>query len=236
MQVLEKPVVDPLSRLVERRRWGVLKQANLPPWLESALAVLLMDYTLYLWHILTHRSRLLWRLHQVHHVDLDMDATTALRFHFAEMAASVPYRAAQVVLLGVAPRPLSIWQTLLFVSIIFHHSNLRLPLWLERRLVRFIVTPRMHGIHHSIIEEETSSNWSSGLTIWDRLHGTLRLDIPQDEITVGVPAYRDPHEVTLPRLVEMPFVEQRPAWLLLDGSKPRRVPASDARSGIPLPD
>ncbi len=236
LQVLEKPVVDPLSRLVERRRWGVLKQANLPPWLESALAVLLMDYTLYLWHILTHRSRLLWRLHQVHHVDLDMDATTALRFHFAEMAVSVPYRAAQVVLLGVAPRPLSLWQTLLFVSIIFHHSNLGLPLWLERRLVRFIVTPRMHGIHHSIIEEETSSNWSSGLTIWDRLHGTLRLDIRQDEITVGVPAYRDPHEVTLPRLVEMPFVEQRPAWLLLDGSKPRRVPASDARSGIPLPD
>jgi hypothetical protein len=102
--------------------------------------------------------------------------------------------------------------------------------------VRFIVTPRMHGIHHSIIEEETSSNWSSGLTIWDRLHGTLRLDIRQDEITVGVPAYRDPDEVTLPGLVEMPFVEQRPAWLLLDGSKPRRVPASDARSGIPLPD
>jgi sterol desaturase/sphingolipid hydroxylase (fatty acid hydroxylase superfamily) len=236
LQVLEKPVVDPLSRLVERRRWGVLKQANLPLWLESALAVLLMDYTLYLWHILTHRSRLLWRLHQVHHVDLDMDATTALRFHFAEMAVSVPYRAAQVVLLGVAPRPLSLWQTLLFVSIIFHHSNLRLPLWLERRLVRFIVTPRMHGIHHSIIEEETSSNWSSGLTIWDRLHGTLRLDIRQDEITVGVPAYRDPDEVTLARLVEMPFVEQRPAWFLLDGSKPRRVPASDARSGIPLPD
>jgi sterol desaturase/sphingolipid hydroxylase (fatty acid hydroxylase superfamily) len=236
LQVLEKPVVDPLSRLVERRRWGVLKQASLPPWLESALAILLMDYTLYLWHILTHRSRLLWRLHQVHHVDLDMDATTALRFHFAEMAVSVPYRAAQVALLGVAPRPLSLWQTLLFVSIIFHHSNLRLPLWLERRLVRFIVTPRMHGIHHSIIEEETSSNWSSGLTIWDRLHGTLRLDIRQDEITVGVPAYRDPDEVTLPGLVEMPFVEQRPAWLLLDGSKPRRVPASDARSGIPLPD
>ncbi len=233
LQALEKPVVDPLSRLVERRGWGVLKRANLPPLLESALAVLLMDYTLYLWHILTHRSRLLWRLHQVHHVDLDMDATTALRFHFAEMAVSVPYRAAQVSLLGVAPRPLSIWQTLLFVSIIFHHSNLRLPLWLERRLVRLIVTPRMHGIHHSIIEKETNSNWSSGLTIWDRLHGTFRLDIPQDEITVGVPAYRDPDEVTLPRLVEIPFVEQRSAWRLLDGSKPRRVPAPEAGCGTP---
>src|SRR5215208_1822575 len=103
-----------------------------------------MDYTLYLWHMLTHRVPALWRFHQVHHCDLDMDASTALRFHFAEMAISVPYRAAQVAVLGVAPRPLSIWQTFLFVSILFHHSNLRLPLWLERRLSWMIVTPRMH--------------------------------------------------------------------------------------------
>jgi sterol desaturase/sphingolipid hydroxylase (fatty acid hydroxylase superfamily) len=223
LQVLEKPVVEPLARLVQRRRWGLLKQADLPPWLENALAVLLMDYTLYLWHILAHRSPLLWRLHQVHHVDLDMDASTALRFHFAEMAVSVPYRAAQVALIGVAPRPLSIWQTFLFVSILFHHSNLRLPLWLERRLVRLIVTPRMHGIHHSIVEEETNSNWSSGLTLWDRLHGTLRLDVPQDEVAVGVAAYRDPDEVVLPKIIAMPFVEQRPTWRLPDGSKPRRT-------------
>src|SRR3954463_5472354 len=159
--------------------------------------------------MLTHRVPALWRFHQVHHCDLDMDASTALRFHFAEMAISVPYRAAQVALIGVAPRPLSIWQTFLFVSILFHHSNLRLPLWLERRLAPLIVTPRMHGIHHSIIEEETNSNWSSGLTLWDRLHGTLRLDVPQSEIEIGVAAYRDPEQVTVPRLVEMPFVEQR---------------------------
>jgi sterol desaturase/sphingolipid hydroxylase (fatty acid hydroxylase superfamily) len=235
LQVLEKPVVEPLSRLVERRRWGLLKQAHLPSRLETALAVLLMDYTLYLWHVLAHRSRLLWRLHQVHHVDLDMDASTALRFHFAEMAVSVPYRAAQVALIGVAPRPLSIWQTFLFVSILFHHSNLRLPLWLERRLVRLVVTPRMHGIHHSVIEQETNSNWSSGLTIWDWLHGTLRLDIPQDEITVGVPAYRDPDEVTLPRIIEMPFVAQRPTWLLPDGTKPERTRISSESRPI-LPD
>lgn len=224
LQVLEKPVVEPLSRKVEEKRWGLLKRLGLPPWAETIAAVLLMDYTLYLWHVLTHRVPALWRFHVVHHADLDMDASTALRFHFAEMAISVPYRAAQVVLLGVAPRPLSIWQTLLFACILFHHSNLRLPLWLERKLVRFVVTPRMHGLHHSIIEEETDSNWSSGLTIWDRLHGTLRLGIPQDEIEIGVAAYRDPEQVTFPKLMEMPFVEQPPTMLLPSGEKPMRAP------------
>jgi sterol desaturase/sphingolipid hydroxylase (fatty acid hydroxylase superfamily) len=111
------------------------------------------------------------------------------------MAVSVPYRAAQVALTGVAPRPLSIWQTFLFASIISHHSNLRLPLALERPLVRLIVTPRMHGIHHSIVDEKTNSNWSSGLTIRDRLHGTLRLDVAQGDVTIGVAAYRDPRDV-----------------------------------------
>jgi sterol desaturase/sphingolipid hydroxylase (fatty acid hydroxylase superfamily) len=222
LQIFEKPVVDPLSRLVERRRWGLLQQVELPPWLEAPLAFMLMDYTLYLWHVLTHRVQFLWRFHQVHHVDLDMDASTALRFHFAEMAVSVPWRAGQVVALGIGPRALSLWQTLLLASVLFHHSNARLPIDWERRLARFVVTPRMHGIHHSIVEEETNSNWSSGLTIWDRLHGTLRLDVAQAEIEIGVPAFRDPDEVTLPHLLEMPFVEQRPTWLLPDGRTPRR--------------
>jgi sterol desaturase/sphingolipid hydroxylase (fatty acid hydroxylase superfamily) len=223
LQLLEKPVVEPLSRLVERRGWGLLKQLPLAGWAETALAILLMDYTLYLWHVATHRSEALWRFHKVHHVDLDMDASTALRFHFAEMAISVPYRAAQVALIGVAPRPLSIWQTLLFVSILFHHSDLRLPPGIERRLVNLVVTPRMHGIHHSIIEAETNSNWSSGLTLWDRLHGTLRLDLLAEEIEIGVAAYREPADVTLPRLVEMPFTDTRPSWLLPNGERPRRL-------------
>lgn len=223
LRVLEKPVVEPLSRQVEERRWGLLKQLDLPAWADTAAAVLLLDYTLYLWHVLAHRWPPLWRLHLVHHVDLDLDASTALRFHFAEMAASVPYRAAQVALIGVAPRPLSIWQTFLFLSILFHHSNLRLPIALERRLTALLVTPRMHGIHHSIVEEETNSNWSSGFTVWDWLHGTLRLDVPQRDIEIGVPAYRDPDEVTLPRILEMPFREQRPIWLLPNGEKPRRA-------------
>ena len=117
--------------------------SSLPAHVATA-PVIMMDYTLYCWHVLIHRVPALWRFHAVHHVDLDMDASTALRFHFGEMAMSVPYRAAQVAMIGVSPRALSIWQALLFLSVMFHHSNVRLPRSFERWLVRFIVTPRMH--------------------------------------------------------------------------------------------
>ncbi len=217
LHLTERPVVERLTALVERRRWGLLKLAPLPRWVETALAVILLDYTLYVWHVVAHRVPFLWRFHLVHHVDLDMDASTALRFHFVELVCSVPWRAAQVLVLGVSPYSFSVWQTLLFLSITFHHSNLRLPVDVERRLNRFIVTPRMHGIHHSDVREETDSNWSSGLTVWDRLHGTLRLNVPQEIIKIGVPAYRAPEEVGLPEIVALPFVEQRPAWRSTDG-------------------
>jgi sterol desaturase/sphingolipid hydroxylase (fatty acid hydroxylase superfamily) len=213
LRVTEKPVADALTALVELRRRGLLKLLGLPAWLEVALAVLLLDYTLYLWHVLTHRVPILWRFHVVHHLDLDLDASTALRFHFAELVLSVPWRAGQILLIGVSPLALSVWQTLLFLSILFHHSNVELPLGLERRLSHFVVTPRMHGIHHSVVKEETDSNWSSGLTAWDRLHGTLRLDVPQREVTIGVPAYRDPEEVGLSEILKLPFGEERPTWL-----------------------
>ena len=216
LRMLEAPVADRLSKLVERRRWGLLKLARLPVWLEIPLAVVLMDYTLYLWHVLTHRSPFLWRFHVVHHADLDLDTTTAIRFHFGELTISVAWRSAQIALLGVGPAALSAWQTALFVSVLFHHSNVRLPADVERRLVRFVVTPRMHGIHHSIVREETDSNWSSGLTIWDRLHGTLRLDVPQEQIVIGVPAFRAPEQVTLGKALALPFVEQPESWQLPD--------------------
>jgi sterol desaturase/sphingolipid hydroxylase (fatty acid hydroxylase superfamily) len=212
IQAIEKPIVGPLSKLVERHRWGLVKRLQLPAWLEVTLAIALLDYTLYLWHILTHRVPFLWRFHQPHHVDLDMDASTALRFHFGEMMLSVPWRAAQVLVIGAGPLALSTWQIATLMEIMFHHSNVELPLRVEQVLSLVVVTPRMHGIHHSCILEETNSNWSSGLALWDRLHGTFRLDVPQDQITIGVPAYRNPAEVTLPNIVAMPFGEQRPSW------------------------
>lgn len=223
IQLTQKPVTAPLSQLVQRRRWGLLKQLDLPTWLETTLAVALLDYTLYLWHILLHRAPFLWRFHKSHHVDLDMDASTALRFHFGEMVLSVPWRAAQVVLIGVSPSALSVWGIATLIEVMFQHSNVELPVEWERWLCRFVVTPRMHGIHHSIVQEETESNWSSGLTLWDWLHGTLRLNVPQQAITIGVPAYHEPDQVTLPKVLALPF-EAAPSWQEPGRPQPERPP------------
>lgn len=196
LRLTEEPVVGKLAEMVERRRLGLLQRLRLPSVIETAVALVLMDYTLYVWHVLVHRVPLLWRCHLVHHVDLDLSTTTALRFHFSEMVLSVPWRAAQVLLIGVRRPILKAWQTATLAEILFHHSNFRLSHPLERLIEYLVVTPRMHGIHHSTVREETESNWSSGLTLWDRLHGTLRLDVPQQALTIGTPGYRDP--VSLP--------------------------------------
>jgi sterol desaturase/sphingolipid hydroxylase (fatty acid hydroxylase superfamily) len=231
LHATERPLIASLARVVERRRWGLLKQLPFDGWLEVLLAVALMDYTLYLWHVLMHRAPWLWRLHLPHHVDLDLDASTALRFHFSELVVSAGWRGGQVALIGVSPRAYASWKKLLIFSILFHHSNIELPIELERWLSRIIVTPRLHGIHHSHIREETDSNWSSGLTLWDWLHGTLKLNVPQQAITIGVPAYRQPKDVNFSKIIAMPFRSQRPTWQLPGDGEPERgtLPPPDNR-------
>ncbi len=202
----ERPVSVPLARLVERRRLGLLQSLPLPGWLETLLALLLLDYTLYLWHVIEHKVPVLWRFHAVHHVDLDLDASTALRFHFGELAASIPWRAAQILVIGVTPANLALYQRLLMLSVMFHHSNVRISTRTERWLSRIIMTPRLHGIHHSVEHNELNSNWSSGLTIWDTIHQTLKPSVPiEDDVTIGLADYRDPDELTLPKILKMPF-------------------------------
>jgi sterol desaturase/sphingolipid hydroxylase (fatty acid hydroxylase superfamily) len=218
----ERPLVAPLSLAVHQKRLGVLNVFRLPAVAEVALSVFLLDYTLYLWHVLTHKVPLLWRFHKAHHADLDMDASTALRFHPGELLLSVPWRAAQIRLLGVSPLALAVWQTLTLMAIMFHHSNVRLPFRLEGRLCRLIVTPRMHGIHHSIVRPETDSNWSTIFSWPDHLHGTLRLNVPQGKITLGVPGYQAPEQLTLGRILEMPFRPELPAEH--PSFQPRREP------------
>jgi len=211
VQVCDRPITRRAAALAERRGWGLLGRSRLPRGVRDALAFLLLDYTLWVWHVLLHRWTPLWRLHAVHHADLDLDASTGLRFHPLELAASVPWRVAQVVLIGAGPRALARWQSALMLSVLFHHSNVRLPERLERALALVLVTPRQHGIHHSVVREEMDSNWSSLLNVWDRLHGTLRLDVPQEEIIIGLPARREAREVSLPRLAVMPFEAAPPS-------------------------
>jgi sterol desaturase/sphingolipid hydroxylase (fatty acid hydroxylase superfamily) len=201
--LIQTPLVEPLARTVERRGWGLARQGGGPEWARTAVAVLLMDYTLYHWHVLTHRTPWLWRLHATHHSDAHLTASTALRFHFLEMAASVPYRALQVAVLGASPAALRLWQGLTLAAILFHHSNLRLPVHLERPIGWLLATPRMHGIHHSKLKSERDSNFSSGLSVWDRLHGTLRQDVPQEQLSIGVSRVAGPPG--LARALVLPF-------------------------------
>jgi len=208
LHLAERPLVSRVAVMVVRRRWGLLQQWTVPAPLDTILAVVLLDYTLYLWHVLVHRVPVLWRAHAVHHVDRDLDATTALRFHFAELLASVPWRAAQVLAIGAGPYALSVWQTFLMASILFHHSNVELPAGVERVVNRVFVTPRMHGIHHSRIATEVHANWSSGLTIWDWLHGTLKLNVPQQSIEVGVPGFDADEQVAVLPMLALPFGDE----------------------------
>ena len=212
VSTVEKPLVQRLAQRAAVRRQGLAQRIPGPVWLRDALAFLAMDYTIYVWHVLTHKVPALWRLHLVHHVDIDMDASTALRFHAADMLVSVPWRAAQVALVGASPRALRLWQAFFFASVLFHHSNLKLPLGWERRLARVLTTPGMHGVHHSTVRSETDSNWSSGLSLWDHLHRTFRDAVALGEIEVGVPGYRDPTEIRLRPTLAMPFTRQRDAW------------------------
>lgn len=209
VQFTERPIVTPLARYVDARRVGLCYRIQgrtaISDGVRDALAILLMDYSLYLWHGLEHRVPALYRFHQVHHADLDLDTSTAFRFHFGEFLASVPWRAAQILVIGVSPRALAVWQRLTTLSVMFHHSNVRLPPRVERWLGRVVMTPSLHGIHHSMASDEQNSNWSSGLALWDRLHGTDRANVRQDTIEIGISMYRTPGDVTFRRLVAMPF-------------------------------
>lgn len=210
IRALETPICLALGRRVEARRQGLAQQLPAPTAARDALAFLALDYTTYVWHVLTHEAPVLWRLHLVHHSDLELSATNALRFHMLDMVVSLPWRVAQVRLLGVSPRAFGAWRHFFFASVLFHHSNLRLPERLERRLARVLTTPRMHGIHHQAAYGRTNSNWSSGISWWDHLHRTFRIDAPQTDVRTGVPAYGEPMDVET--LLGLPFAPQRDAW------------------------
>jgi len=213
------PVTLPISLWVSKNHIGLLYMLPSEPILQFLVSLLLMDYTLWIWHWLNHNVPFLWRFHNVHHIDLELDVSTASRFHFGELAISLLFRSAQVVLLGIDPLTLLTYETATTLAAQFHHSNISYPIHFERMLNKFFVTPRMHGIHHSIVQQETDSNYSTIFPFWDRIHGTLRLDIPQSDITIGVPAYRIPEETGLLFSLLLPFKKQRP-WKIPTGKVP----------------
>ena len=215
------PPVLWLSQWVSDKGIGLFAGINVPQAVRFMGALLLLDYTLYVWHLMNHKIPFLWRFHNVHHTDLDLDVTTAARFHFGELALSAGFRALQVAMFGIDPFTLILYETLVTSAAQFHHGNFSLPPRFEKALNLILVTPRMHGIHHSIVQQETDSNFSTIFSFWDRMQRTLRIGIPQEEITIGVAAYRERDELTLWKSLWIPFKKQR-KWALPNGVVPVR--------------
>ncbi|MDF5732857.1 MAG: sterol desaturase family protein [Rhizonema sp. PD38] len=209
-------LVQPPTRFTMQRTiqlsLGLTHVVELPAAVEFALTFLLMDLTFYYWHRANHRFSFLWRFHNVHHIDPDMDVSTAFRFHFVEIALSTGFRIFQIALIGVSTGTFALYELIFLANTLFHHSNVRLPVEVERLLNIVLVTPRMHGIHHSQVQDETNSNYSVIFPWWDRLHHTLHLNILSSEITIGIPAYSDVDDNKLQNLLIMPFQKQRDYW------------------------
>lgn len=179
--------------LVEERGWGLCNNLAMPRWLAAALSFIALDLVVYLQHALFHAVPLLWRLHRVHHADLDFDVTTGARFHTVEILLSLGIKAAAIVLLGAPALAVLIFEAALNASSMFNHGNVRLPAWLDRVLRLLLVTPEMHRVHHSVIREEANSNFGFNLPWWDFLFRTYRSQPATGHLgmTIGVAEIRD---------------------------------------------
>ncbi len=200
-----RPVGLVLAYLSETRAFGVLNWLTLPGWARFAAGFLLLDLTFYYWHRFNHTIHFLWRFHSVHHIDPDLDVTTSMRFHFGEVLLSTFFRAVQVAAIGIAPVTYIVYETCFTMATLFHHSNLQIPVTVERGLNRVLVTPRMHGIHHSVVRSELNSNYSVIFRWWDALNRSLVLNVPQSAISAGVGRFAGERDNGILRLVALPF-------------------------------
>lgn len=188
--------------------WGLINHFQVPFWLAVPLAVIAMDFVIWLQHVMVHAVPLLWRLHRVHHADLDYDVTTGARFHPIEIILSMLIKFATIVVLGPPVVAVVIFEVLLNATAMFNHGNIRLPAAVDRVLRWVVVTPDMHRVHHSIEDDETNSNFGFNLTWWDRLFGTYR-EQPRaghTAMTIGIRDHRNPSEVArLDGMLLLPF-------------------------------
>jgi sterol desaturase/sphingolipid hydroxylase (fatty acid hydroxylase superfamily) len=197
-----------VALFAQEHGWGLFNNADLPIWLVVALAVVALDLLIYLQHVMFHAVPLLWRLHMVHHADLDFDVTTGLRFHSIEILLSAGIKVAGVILLGAPALAVMVFEVLLNGTSMFSHGNLHLPRWLDRCLRLIVVTPDMHRVHHSVVVRETNSNFGFNLPWWDFLFGTYR-DQPaagHESMTIGLSQFRDQRIDRLHWMLALPFV------------------------------
>ena len=196
-----------LSHIAEVRGWGAFNAFHIPLEYKIPFSVVILDFIIYLQHRLFHHTPLLWRMHRMHHTDLDLDVTSGNRFHPFEIIISMLIKMAAVILLGAPAESVLAFEVILNACSLFNHGNIKLPATLDSLLRLAIVTPDMHRVHHSTIVRETNSNFGFCLPWWDRICRTYR---PQPEkghldMTIGLSEYRDPKKLSLPRLLIQPF-------------------------------
>jgi sterol desaturase/sphingolipid hydroxylase (fatty acid hydroxylase superfamily) len=196
-----------LALLAEAGGWGLLHAISLPAWAGVLLAVMALDCAIYLQHVLFHAVPALWRLHRMHHADLEFDVTTGARFHPIEILLSMGIKLGVVAALGAPAVAVLVFEVLLNATSMFNHSNVRMPAWLDGIMRWIVVTPDMHRVHHSIVVRETNSNFGFNLPWWDRLFGTYR-DQPEAghmAMTIGIDQFRESAEQRLDRMLTQPF-------------------------------
>ena len=195
--------------LGETAGWGILPGLGISGWLAVGIAIVVLDLGIYLQHVLFHAVPALWRLHRMHHADLDVDVTTGNRFHPIEIVLSMVWKLAIVIALGAPVLAVLGFEVLLNATSMFNHGNVRLPERVDRWLRWLVVTPDMHRVHHSIVPAETNSNFGFNLPWWDRLLGSYRAAPARghERMTIGLEQFRDPGELRLDRLLLQPFRE-----------------------------
>jgi sterol desaturase/sphingolipid hydroxylase (fatty acid hydroxylase superfamily) len=196
-----------IAFLAEHRGWGLFNAISAPAWISVPVTVLLLDLLIYFQHWAFHRVPLLWRLHRMHHADLDVDATTGARFHPIEILLSLGIKSALIIPLGAPAVGVLVFEVLLNATAMFNHGNLRLPPGVDRWLRLLVVTPDMHRVHHSILIRETNSNFGFNVSWWDRLFRTYRAqpEAGHDGMTLGLEQFRNPKELRIDRMLLQPF-------------------------------
>ncbi|WP_144186508.1 sterol desaturase family protein [Elioraea rosea] len=211
----------------ESQGLGLFRLLDAPFWAAVPLTVVLLDLAIWAQHRVFHAVPALWRLHRMHHTDLEFDVTTGLRFHPVEIVLSMVIKIAVVIALGAPALGVLVFEVLLNACSMFSHGNVRLPGWIDQALRRVIVTPDMHRVHHSVIREETDSNFGFCLSVWDRWFGTYRAEPAAGQLgfTIGIETFRDPAELRLDRLLTQPFRADKARTDKPQDDKPRVLPA-----------
>ena len=214
-------VVFPLTAVqlafwVDQKGWGMFNAFDLPYGLVVILSIILLDFVVYLQHVMFHAVPTLWRLHMMHHADMDYDLTTGIRFHPIEIVISMVIKFAAIAVLGAPALAVVLFEIILNGMAMFNHGNFFIPLGLDRVLRGVVVTPDMHRVHHSVFPNETNSNYGFNLSWWDRIMGTYRAQprLGHEEMTIGLNQFRDPSKLTLPWMLILPFVGKQGTYAI----------------------